>query len=87
MHCVSTIEKTATGTNPQNQFGPQVKNLSSVIRGFKSAVTISARKINPYFAWQPRYHDHIIRDYGSYQKIKNYIIDNPKNWELDDYGK
>lgn len=78
-HCISTEN------NPNNQFGPQIKNLSSVIRGFKSAVTINARKINPYFAWQPRFHDRIIRDYRSYQKIKNYIIDNPKKWGMDDY--
>ena len=88
-HCVSTNTNTNTNakTNNQNQFGPQAKNLSSIIRGFKSAVTINVRKINPYFGWQPRFHEHIIRDYGSYQKIQDYIIDNPKKWELDDYWK
>ena len=29
----------------QNKFGPQRKNLSSIIRGFKSSVTTQARKI------------------------------------------
>ena len=70
-------------TGSQNKFGPQSKNLGSVIRGFKSAVTTSARKIGFKFAWQPRYHDHIIRNEKSYHLIRNYIIHNPKNWEAD----
>jgi REP element-mobilizing transposase RayT len=48
-----------------NKFGPQSKNLVSIIRGFKSAVTTNAKItgiIN--FAWQDRYHDHIIRNHS-----------------------
>lgn len=30
--------------------------------------------------WQHDYYDHIIRDNDDYLRIKNYIIDNPKNW-------
>ena len=44
MHRVSTGSK--------NSFGPQSKNLGSIMRGFKSAVTTSARKIGLKFAWQ-----------------------------------
>jgi len=64
----------------KNSFGPQAKNLASIIRGFKGAVTRAARKINPDFAWQSRYHDRIIRDPKAYDTITQYIIDNPKNW-------
>ena len=46
----------------KNQFGPQSKNLASVIRGFKTGVTKNARLVNPDFSWHPRYHDHIIRN-------------------------
>jgi putative transposase len=69
--------------NNTNQFGPQSKNLASIVRGFKSSVTISARKINPQFAWQPRFHDHIIRNDKSFQKIQDYIEKNVSNWTLD----
>ena len=31
--------------------------------------------------WQSNYHDHIIRNDESYQHIKNYIINNPVNWD------
>ncbi len=38
--------------------------------------------------WQRNYHEHIIRDEESYQRISDYIISNPKNWKCDKfYGK
>ena len=70
-------------TKPKNKFGPQSKNLASIIRGFKSAVTINARKTNACFAWQSRFHDHIIRNDVSFQRIRNYICENPAKW-MDD---
>jgi REP element-mobilizing transposase RayT len=75
MHGVSTEYK--------NQFAPQSKNIASIIRGYKSAVTIYARKNNIEFDWQSRFHDHIIRSMDDYAKISNYIINNPAKW-LDD---
>ena len=39
------------------------------------------RPINPGFAWQPRFYDHIIRNQKSYQNISEYIINNPLKWE------
>lgn len=69
----------------QSKFGPQSKNLSSIIRGFKSAVTKRAKETNEHFAWQERFHDHIIRNYESYQRIRDYIVNNPAKWELDKF--
>jgi REP element-mobilizing transposase RayT len=37
------------------------------------------------FAWQRSFHDHIIRDEKSYERISNYIIDNPKKWDKDKF--
>ncbi|MBY0487788.1 MAG: transposase [Flavobacteriaceae bacterium] len=70
-----------------NEFGPQSKNLSSIIRGFKSAVTVQAKRINPDFGWQARFYDHIIRNPQSYDVISKYIIDNPKKWIDDEFNK
>ncbi len=81
MHCVSTD----TDTDPKNKFGPQSKNLASIIRGFKSAITTHARKNNVDFAWQPLFHDHIIRNDKSFQRISNYIINNPSKWTDDKF--
>jgi len=77
MHCAST------GNVCKNKFGPQSKNLASVIRGFKTGVTKNARCIHPDFAWQSRYHDHIIRDDISYYTISAYIKKNPAKWSDD----
>lgn len=82
MHCVST---TTTQTKT-NKFGPQSKNLSSVIRGFKIGVTTNARKIDPSFEWQPRFYDHIIRNSKSLENIQNYIFNNPLQWKDDEYN-
>ena len=96
MHCVSTTSSaTPTSTpitpspneinTPKNRFGPQSKNLGSVIRGFKIGVTANARMINPDFAWQERYHDHIIRDEQLFNRIQKYIRENPKKWVDDKF--
>ncbi len=74
-------------TNPTNQFGPQSKNLASIVRGFKSSVTKAAKKIDPTFQWQSRYHEQIIRDEISFQQITHYIIQNPANWDDDEFNK
>ncbi|WKV13207.1 transposase [Marivirga harenae] len=91
MHRVSTVTTTTNGNNlrtkpPKNQFGPQSKNLGSIIRGFKSGVTVGARLINPDFGWQDRFHDHIIRDKKSFQRISEYIKNNPRNWSDDGFN-
>ncbi len=69
------------GNGYQNKFGPQSKNLSSIIRGFKIGVTKFSRKINPKFTWHPRFHDRIIRNETELNRIRKYIRDNPGNWK------
>ena len=69
----------------KNKFGPQSKNLASIIRGFKSAVTTFARINHIEFGWQPRFYEHIIRTNDSYQRISQYIANNPANWPDDQF--
>lgn len=58
--------------------------LSKSIHGFKSSVT---RKINQLdtinFQWQRSFHDHIIRDETSLNRIRKYIKNNPHKWGRD----
>ncbi len=68
---------------PKNRFGPQMQNLASVIRGYKTGVTKYARIHNPGFKWQSRFYDHIIRNNTEYERIRNYIINNPAKWKED----
>jgi putative transposase len=80
MHGVSTGK-----TTYKNQFAPQSKNIASIIRGYKSAVTAYARKNDIEFDWQPGFHDHIIRSDDEFQRISNYIINNPAKWAEDKF--
>ena len=64
-----------------NGFQPQTKNLASLIRGFKSAVTIQARQIDPTFKWYKLYHDVIVQSSDAYERIENYIQLNPVRWD------
>lgn len=65
----------------KNSFGPQSQNLASIVRGFKSAVTIYAKKNKIFFKWQPNYHDRVIRNEKEFRRIQQYIISNPLRWE------
>jgi len=70
----------------QNKFGPQFRNLSAIIRGFKGTTTKNIRSFGfKNFAWQSRFHDRIIRNEQELNNVRNYIINNPKNWREDDY--
>jgi len=73
------------------------KSLSSFMAGYKSAVTtkiddfidshnLPIEKFNRENKfWQSNYNDHVIRDGNEYWRIKNYIKNNPKNWNEDKF--
>jgi REP element-mobilizing transposase RayT len=63
-----------------NAFGPQSKNLASIIRGFKVGVTKTIRIKKPDFGWQGLYHCRIIRNERAFQAISRYIKNNPQKW-------
>src|SRR5690625_3560737 len=79
--------KTSQPSSYKNKFGPQSRNLSSIIRGFKIGVTKNASYIQPDFKWQSRFHDHIVRNENSFYRIKNYIINNTINWVSDVFNR
>jgi putative transposase len=84
MHRVST-DIPAKSPLPKNAFKPQSKNLASILRGYKSAVTTYARKNDLKFEWYIRFHDHIIRSEEEYYRIANYIRKNPETWAKDKF--
>jgi putative transposase len=59
---------------------PKAGSVSAIIRSYKSAVTKEAKQSNLPFQWQPRFHDSIIKDQRGLDAVKNYILNNPKNW-------
>jgi len=77
------LKSSGTTTTKHSCFKPQRKNLASVIRGLKSIITHFAKENNIVFSWQPRYHDHIIRNDGECNRIADYIENNVINWTND----
>ena len=80
--CIKQYENVGNGLKP---FPTRRHGLPEIVRAFK---TFSSRKINDTqpnvkFQWQKSYYDHFIRDNGSYDKVRDYIINNPLNWALD----
>ena len=61
------------------------ETLGVIINQYKRKVTIDIRRINPHFAWQTRFYDHIIRNHESYVRIEQYIINNPLKWVDDQF--
>jgi REP element-mobilizing transposase RayT len=60
-------------------------SLGSIIGQFKSICTKRIRMMgHPNFAWQSRFHDHIIRNGHELNRIRKYIIENPIKWYLDE---
>jgi hypothetical protein len=60
--------------------------LGAFIAGFKSTVTkrINEMRNTPGVSvWQRNYYEHIIRNDESLNSIREYIINNPLQWELD----
>ena len=59
--------------------------LSVVIGGLKSSITRFANQNAIDFTWQPRFHDHIVRDNSELNRIATYIENNVANWEEDEF--
>ena len=81
---------TTVGEQPENdtnleRFGrPVAGSLSTIIRSYKATVTRWCRRNgHPEFAWQSRYHDHLIRNDQALARIRHYIDQNPLCWHLD----
>ncbi|MBK8805571.1 MAG: transposase [Bacteroidales bacterium] len=64
---------------------PMVNENISRIRWYKGRCAFEMRKIHADFSWQSRFHDHVIRNDAEYQRISDYIINNPANWKDDKF--
>ncbi len=62
---------------------PKSVSLSTIVGSYKAGVTRLCREKGLDFAWQPRFHDHIIRTDASLNAIRDYIENNPANWSQD----
>jgi len=83
---VGTLHATSLHSQPKQKgfmslISPKSGSLPTVIRSYKSAVSKKVHLIDSDFSWQPRYYDYIIRSDRELDRIRNYIINNPANWD------
>ncbi len=75
----------ANGSSPLPRMKP--KSLSSFMAGFKSTVTkrINEMRMTPRSpVWQRNYYEHIVRNAEEMNRIREYIRNNPIQWEMDE---
>ena len=60
------------------------KTIGSVIRGFKIGVTKWMRQHTKIeHIWQRNFYEHVIRNEDELNLVREYIQNNPKQWEMD----
>ncbi len=60
-------------------------SIGSIIRGFKIGVTKWFRQnTDVYHVWQRNYYEHIVRNQMELKRIREYIVNNPVNWQNDE---
>lgn len=63
-------------------------SIGSIVRGFEIGVTKWFRKNTEiHTVWQRNFYDSIIQTPKAYRSISNYIINNPKNWDKDEFNE
>ncbi|MEI6682609.1 MAG: hypothetical protein WCO44_08275 [Bacteroidota bacterium] len=70
---------------PARKFGKPIPgSVSMIINHYKASVKRWCNNNGyPFFQWQPRFYDHIIRNEESCRDIANYIRNNSKKWDED----
>ncbi len=88
---VHTVSTNARWKNPNevNEFMREISKrkgwLSVAIGGMKRAVTKFSHENEIPFAWQARFHDHVIRDREDMNRIADYITCNVQHWDEDSF--
>jgi putative transposase len=85
LHATSLRGNQLSETEYFSAISPKKGSLSTNIRSYKSAVTKKIHaELNPMFAWQARFYDHIIRTDRDLDNLRWNISLNPKNWRNDE---
>lgn len=85
---VCTVEMGFKPVSTDLDENPVIK-IHGVFEFIRALKSFSSRRINEkrntkgISNWQERFHDHIIRNESEYNRIENYIINNPKKWDED----
>jgi REP element-mobilizing transposase RayT len=71
------------GSHPPTTISQRAKqSVPKVVQQYKASVSRNFGRID---LWQSGYYDHVVRDELDYLRIWEYIDDNPRKWEMDEY--
>ena len=82
---VETFQETSLQREPIQIATEMQSWLSVVVRQIKQSITRFAKNSSIPFAWQSRFHDHIIRNNDDRNAIADYIENNVVKWEYDKF--
>ena len=71
---------------PTDGFKSPSQTLGAIIRGFKGSVTKQINELRgtpSKSVWQRNYYERVIRSEQELYNIRNYILNNPRKWELE----
>jgi len=83
--CRGVLQYAPTEYTPSS-FKPPSQTIGAIVRGFKSAVAKQINRLRNTLGapvWQRNYYEHIIRNEKELNHLREYIINNPLQWELD----
>ncbi len=85
--CIGVVgNRNAETGNLMSDISPKCATLPIIIRAYKSAVSKQMHELGFVGQiWQRNYYEHFIRNEQSYQAKSQYIIDNPANWNEDEF--
>ena len=76
IHAILLLEE-AAGASPR-------PTIMDIICAYKSLTTRQCKKVQPIDKlFQSSFYEHVIRGPEDYNEIAEYIVNNPKQWELD----
>ena len=76
IHVIFLLQE-AAGASPR-------PTITDVVCAYKSLTTGASKKMQPVDKlFQTSFYEHVIRGREDYNEIAEYILNNPKQWELD----
>lgn len=83
-HAIVEICYSLNKDNIPGKFVSPKQTLPAIIRSYKSSVTRSSNELKlekKNQVWHGRFHDRIIRDERELMNVKNYILNNVRDWK------
>lgn len=84
LHGIVSIKPVGAQFIAPQTTNPGAINRVNLVRAFKAVTTRAIRQtVSAEFAWQRNYYERILRSEESLNRVRQYILDNPRRWAYD----